>query len=115
MSGVGGIGGAVVVVILTLYFTASMNEFKAALYRVVPMTRRAQFSSIAEQIWDSREHNFRRLTLAVASWFRYLYGVNEQGKPYSIDAPMAEELKAHVRERLGGVAKLSRRFGDPPQ
>jgi predicted PurR-regulated permease PerM len=50
---VGGVGGAVIVIILTLYFTASMNEFKSALYRVVPMTRRAQFSSIAEQIFSS--------------------------------------------------------------
>jgi predicted PurR-regulated permease PerM len=49
----GGVGGAVIVVILTLYFTASMNEFKAALYRMVPMTRRGQFSSIAEQIFAS--------------------------------------------------------------
>ncbi|GAA4746160.1 AI-2E family transporter [Amnibacterium soli] len=50
---IGGIGGAVVVVILTLYFTASMNEFKAALYRMVPMTKRGRFSSIAEQIFSS--------------------------------------------------------------
>jgi predicted PurR-regulated permease PerM len=50
---IGGIGGAVIVVILTLYFTASMNEFKAALYRMVPMSRRARFASIAEQIFSS--------------------------------------------------------------
>ena len=50
---VGGVGGAVVVVILTLYFTASMHEFKGALYRMVPMTRRASFASIAEQIFAS--------------------------------------------------------------
>jgi predicted PurR-regulated permease PerM len=50
---IGGIGGAVIVVILTLYFTASMNEFKGALYRMVPMSRRARFASIAEQIFSS--------------------------------------------------------------
>lgn len=50
---VGGVGGAVIVVILTLYFTASMSEFKGALYRMVPMTRRARFASIAEQIFQS--------------------------------------------------------------
>uniref|UniRef100_UPI0035CC9DEB AI-2E family transporter n=1 Tax=uncultured Amnibacterium sp. TaxID=1631851 RepID=UPI0035CC9DEB len=49
----GGIGGAVIVVILTLYFTASMTEFKGALYRMVPMSRRARFASIAEQIFAS--------------------------------------------------------------
>ncbi|MBW4040648.1 MAG: AI-2E family transporter [Acidobacteria bacterium] len=50
---VGGLGGTVIVVILTLYFTASMNEFKGALYRMVPMTRRARFAAIAEQIFAS--------------------------------------------------------------
>jgi len=50
---IGGIGGTVVVVILTLYFTASMREFKGALYRMVPMSRRARFASIAEQIFSS--------------------------------------------------------------
>jgi predicted PurR-regulated permease PerM len=50
---VGGIGGFVIIVILTLYFTASMNEFKGALYRMVPMSRRARFASIAEQIFSS--------------------------------------------------------------
>jgi len=49
----GGIGGAVIVVILTLYFTASMSEFKGALYRMVPMSRRARFAAIAEQIFAS--------------------------------------------------------------
>jgi predicted PurR-regulated permease PerM len=50
---VGGIGGTVIVVILTLYFTASMHEFKSALYRMVPMSRRPRFASIAEQIFQS--------------------------------------------------------------
>src|ERR1700712_2558922 len=50
---IGGIGGAVIVVILTLYFTASMSEFKGALYRMIPMSRRARFASIAEQIFAS--------------------------------------------------------------
>jgi predicted PurR-regulated permease PerM len=49
----GGVGGAIIVVILTLYFTASMSEFKGALYRIVPMSRRARFASIAEQIFQS--------------------------------------------------------------
>jgi predicted PurR-regulated permease PerM len=50
---IGGVGGAVIVVILTLYFTASINEFKGALFRLVPMSRRARFASIAEQIFAS--------------------------------------------------------------
>jgi predicted PurR-regulated permease PerM len=46
-----GIAGAVVVVILTLYFAASLPAFKAASYRLVPMTNRERFSGIAEQIF----------------------------------------------------------------
>ena len=49
----GGVAGAIVVLILTLYFTASINEFKGALYRLVPMSRREKFASIAEQIFQS--------------------------------------------------------------
>jgi predicted PurR-regulated permease PerM len=48
-----GIAGAVVVIILTLYFAASLPAFKAAGYRLVPMTQRDRFSGIAEQIFAS--------------------------------------------------------------
>lgn len=71
--------------------------------------------SIAEQIWDSREHNFRRLTLAVASWFRYLNGVDEQGRPIAIDDPMAEKLKALAIEggtSPGPLLSVKNLFGD---
>lgn len=56
--------------------------------------------SIAEQITHG-SRNFRRLTFCLASWFRYLNGVDEQGKPYSIDDPMADDLK--IRAIEGGV------------
>jgi predicted PurR-regulated permease PerM len=49
----GGIAGAVVVVILTIYFTASLDRFKRSLYLLVPMTRRERFANIAEQIFSS--------------------------------------------------------------
>ncbi len=48
-----GVAGTVVVIILTLYFTASIDVFKGALYRLVPMSRRERFASIAEQIFQS--------------------------------------------------------------
>lgn len=48
--------------------------------------------TIAEQIM-ANTHNLKRLSLVVASWFRYLEGVNEQGKPYPIDDARAEELQ----------------------
>lgn len=71
--------------------------------------------SIAEQIWDSGEHNFKRLTLAVASWFRYLDGVDEQGKPIHVDDPMAQKLQALARQ--GGtdptpLLNVKNLFGD---
>lgn len=49
----GGIGGAVIVIILTLYFASSLDQFKGALYRLVPMSRRERFAAIAEQIFHS--------------------------------------------------------------
>ncbi|MGN6742483.1 MAG: AI-2E family transporter [Amnibacterium sp.] len=49
----GGVGGTAIVVILTLYLTASMPVFKSSLYRLVPMSRRERFADIAEQIFQS--------------------------------------------------------------
>jgi predicted PurR-regulated permease PerM len=48
-----GVAGAIVVIILTLYFSASLPGFKQAGYRLVPMTQRARFAEIAEQIFAS--------------------------------------------------------------
>jgi len=55
------------------------------------------------------------LTLAVAGWFRYLRGEDEQGRSYPIDDPRAAELQALARQgkadprHLLGLADL---FGD---
>ena len=71
--------------------------------------------SVAEQIWDVKTHNFRRLTLCVAGWFRYLNGTDEQGKPYAIDDPMAETLKALALEggdKPGPLLSIKSLFGD---
>lgn len=48
-----GIFGTIIVLILTLYFTASLDGFKRGLYQLVPATKRARFADIAEQISDS--------------------------------------------------------------
>ncbi len=55
------------------------------------------------------------LTLAVAGWFRYLMGTDEQGRPYPIDDPRSEELVAGAR--TGGtdphpLLALTDLFGD---
>lgn len=70
--------------------------------------------SVAEQIM-ARTHNFKRLVFCVASWFRYLHGVDEHGRTYNIDDPMAKELQALAIE--GGdkpypLLNVKNLFGD---
>ena len=55
------------------------------------------------------------LTLALAGWMRYLTGVDEQGRPYTIDDPRAAALTALARQ--GGtdprpLLALTDLFGD---
>ncbi len=45
-----GVFGALIILILTLYFTASIANIKGALYRLVPNSRREKFIDIAEQV-----------------------------------------------------------------
>ncbi len=45
-----GFAGALIVLILTIYFTASITGLKRALYRVVPASRRPIFIEIAEEV-----------------------------------------------------------------
>lgn len=42
--------GALIVLILTLYFAASMNPMKRSLYQLVPASKRARFADISEQV-----------------------------------------------------------------
>ncbi|NYD66543.1 AI-2E family transporter [Agromyces atrinae] len=48
-----GVFGAIVVLILTLYFAASLNTMKRATYQLVPASKRARFADITEQITQS--------------------------------------------------------------
>lgn len=45
--------GIIIVLILTLYFVASLSSMKRGLYQLVPATKRARFADIAEQVSDS--------------------------------------------------------------
>jgi predicted PurR-regulated permease PerM len=45
--------GFLIIFILTLYFVASLSSMKRGLYRLVPASRRARFSDLAEQITAS--------------------------------------------------------------
>ena len=48
-----GLAGAFIVLILTIYFTASTPNLKAAVYQLVPASKRARFIDISEQITKS--------------------------------------------------------------
>ncbi|BDI21929.1 AI-2E family transporter [Herbiconiux sp. L3-i23] len=50
---IGGVFGAIIVLILTLYFTASLDSFKRGLYQLIPATKREKFADITEQITQS--------------------------------------------------------------
>lgn len=45
--------GGVIVLILTLYFVASLSSIKRGLYQLVPATKREKFIDLSEQISDS--------------------------------------------------------------
>lgn len=50
---VNGLFGALIVLILTLYFTISLGSIKRTLYQFVPASKRARFAELSEQISDS--------------------------------------------------------------
>ncbi|KAK8212773.1 hypothetical protein M8818_002938 [Zalaria obscura] len=69
--------------------------------------------SIAEQIRCGGP--LRRLTFVAAGWFRYVNGVDDNGKSFEIDDPMREELQA--KARAGGTTpqellSIKSLFGD---
>jgi predicted PurR-regulated permease PerM len=47
------VSGAIVVVVLTLYFLATLSTMKASLYRLVPARGRESFAALTERITDS--------------------------------------------------------------
>ncbi|MDL9979948.1 AI-2E family transporter [Microbacterium sp. ASV49] len=50
---IAGMTGAFIVLILTIYFTASTPSLKGAVYQLVPASKRERFIDLAEQITDS--------------------------------------------------------------
>ncbi|GAA3904439.1 AI-2E family transporter [Microbacterium invictum] len=50
---IAGFTGAIIVLILTIYFTASTPSLKAAMYQLVPASRRERFIDLSEQITAS--------------------------------------------------------------
>lgn len=69
--------------------------------------------SIAEAIWVTAP--FRRLCFVAASWFHYVNGVDDSGKPFVVDDPMREELQAKARASgasPAGILSINILFGD---
>lgn len=50
---IAGFAGAFIILILTIYFTASTPSLKAAVYQLVPASKRARFIDLSEQITAS--------------------------------------------------------------
>ncbi|MDH6237471.1 AI-2E family transporter [Cryobacterium sp. CG_9.6] len=50
---VSGLFGGLIILILTLYFTASLNSIKRAMYQLVPASKRDRFTDLGEQISQS--------------------------------------------------------------
>lgn len=50
---IGGLAGAFIVLILTIYFTASTPNLKRAVYQLAPASKRARVMDLGEQITDS--------------------------------------------------------------
>ena len=48
-----GVFGAIIVIILVIYFTASLGSIKRGIYQLVPATKRSRFVDLSEQIADS--------------------------------------------------------------
>lgn len=48
-----GLFGALIILILTIYFTASLHRIKAGMYRFIPASKRAEFIDISDQITSS--------------------------------------------------------------
>ena len=65
---VSGFFGAIVIVILTIYFTASLPSITRAAAQLVPATRRARFSDLSDQITDSvGKYVMGQVTLALVN------------------------------------------------
>jgi predicted PurR-regulated permease PerM len=67
---IGGFFGVIIVVILTIYFTASLPSIKRASYQLVPASKRARFAELSEQVTDSvGKYVMGQVSLALVNGF----------------------------------------------
>lgn len=94
-----GLFGAFIVLILTIYFTASTPSLKAAVYKTVPASKRESFIGLADQITDSVGYYVMgQITLGLINGFLSMIFLN------IIDAPFPAVLA--VLAFLGSLIPL---------
>lgn len=82
---VSGFFGVIIVLILTLYFTASLNSMKRELYQLVPASKRARFSDLSEQISDSvGKYVMGQVTLALCNGILSAIFLSIIGSPFPL-------------------------------
>jgi predicted PurR-regulated permease PerM len=78
-----GVFGGVIVVILVIYFTASLGSMKRGLYLLVPASKRVKFIDLAEQISQAvGRYVMGQMTLAVVNGVLSLILLNAIGVKY---------------------------------
>jgi predicted PurR-regulated permease PerM len=76
--------GAIIVLILTLYFTASLNTMKRAVYRLVPATKRERFADLGEQVTGAvGRYVVGQITLALTNGVLSFIFLNIINAPFS--------------------------------
>ncbi len=77
--------GAIVVLILTLYFTSSLNRMKRGMYQLVPASRREKFVDISEQVTSSvGRYVIGQVTLALINGICSFIFLSIIGASYSV-------------------------------
>lgn len=77
--------GAIIILILTLYFVSSLHSMKRGIYQLVPASKRAKFIDIAEQVTESvGRYVVGQATLALISGVLSLIFLSIIGAKYSV-------------------------------
>ena len=80
-----GFFGAVIVITLSLYFMSAMGSFKGYIYRLVPLTKRPTFESLAEQISQSvGRYVMGQVSIALINATAGLIMMSIMGVPFSL-------------------------------
>lgn len=99
-----GLFGALIILILTIYLTASTPSLKNAIYQIVPASKREGFRHIAEQITDSVGYYVMgQVTLAAINGFLSAIVLSIIGAPF----PMVLAVVAFLGSMIPLVGTIS--------